>query len=124
MPNTTAATTTTIRATIDAMWTLTIDCRCETCSDGMTRYQWPRIIAVHAPPSSSAELKKLAIVIACEGNPDTCAIAWANSATAPAATPVPTMNGRIDAMTRPTVSQYSTSEASKTTSATSDVVPA
>ena len=46
------------------MCTLTIDCRCETCIDGITRYQWPRIIAVQAPPSSSAELRKLTTVSA------------------------------------------------------------
>ena len=48
------------------MCTLTIDCRCDTCSDGITRYQWPRIIAVQAPPSSAAELRKLATVSACD----------------------------------------------------------
>src|SRR2546423_7111251 len=42
----------------------TIDCRCDTCIDGITRYQWPRIIAVHAPPSSSDDVTKLAIVSA------------------------------------------------------------
>ena len=47
------------------MCSLTIDCRCDTCIDGMTRYQWPRIIAVQAPPSSAAELRKLATVSAC-----------------------------------------------------------
>src|SRR2546427_653694 len=41
------------------MWSLTIDCRCDTCIDGITRYQWPRIIAVQAPPRSAAELRKL-----------------------------------------------------------------
>ena len=46
------------------MCTLTIDCRCDTCIDGITRYQWPRIIAVQAPPSIAAELRKLATVSA------------------------------------------------------------
>ena len=44
------------------MCTLTIDCRCDTCIDGRMRYQCPRIIAVDAPPSSAAELRKLAMV--------------------------------------------------------------
>src|SRR5206468_1236288 len=45
------------------MWSLTIDCRCDTCIEGITRYQWPRIIAVQAPPRSAAELRKLAIAM-------------------------------------------------------------
>src|SRR4051812_18238843 len=102
--------------TIDAMCTFTIDWRCETWSDGMTRYQCPRTIAVQAPPSRNAELKKLRIVITCDENPLAAATASANNATAPATTPAPTMNGRIDARTRPTVSQYRTMAASNTTS--------
>src|SRR4030088_3289197 len=66
----TAAATTTTRTTIEAMCTLTIDCRCDTWSEGITRYQCPRIIAVHAPPRSAAELRKLATIIACAGKPD------------------------------------------------------
>src|SRR5262249_61145338 len=42
----------------------TIDCRCDTCIDGITRYQCPRIIAVHAPPRKSDEVRKLATVSA------------------------------------------------------------
>jgi hypothetical protein len=61
----TAATTTATRITIETMWSLTIAWRWETGSDGITRYQWPRIIAVHAPPRRAAELRKLAMVIAC-----------------------------------------------------------
>ena len=49
---------------VAAMCTLTIDCRCDTCIDGMIRYQCPRIIAVDAPPRSAVELKKLARVTA------------------------------------------------------------
>ena len=69
------APTTTTRASIEPMCTLTIDCRCDTCSDGITRYQWPRIIAVQAPPSIAAEVTKLATVsslrTAASGPPDT-----------------------------------------------------
>jgi len=73
---------------------------------------------VQAPPSRNAELKKLRTVISCDTGPAPAdAIACPSSATAPAATLVPTMNGRIDASTRPTVSQYRTSAASKTMSA-------
>src|SRR5262249_19610788 len=101
-----AAATTAIRTAIDAMCSFTIDCRCDTGSDGITRYQCPRTIAVHAPPRSSAELKKLTIVIACTGGPPVvAAIACATTATAPAATPVATSAGRIDASVRPTVAQ-------------------
>ena len=51
-----------MRAPIDTMCSPTIDCRYETSIDGRTRYQWPRIIAVHAPPRSSDEDRKLATV--------------------------------------------------------------
>src|SRR3954449_3102125 len=60
----TAAPTTAARASIDAMCPLTIDCRYDTSIDGMTRYQWPRIIAVQAPPSIAAEVRKLRTVSA------------------------------------------------------------
>ncbi len=88
------------------MCSFTIDCRCDTWSDGITRYQWPRIIAVQAPPSSSAELKKLMIVIAWTGGPPVAdAIACVTSATMPATTPVTAIAGRIDASVRPIVAQ-------------------
>ena len=125
--NNTAAPTTTTRTTIDAMCTLTIDCRCDTCIDGMTRYQWPRIIAVHAPPSSAAELRKLATVSARTGD----RAAGRNverlqrrARRAPPTTATPTIAGRIDASVRPTVAQYTTIAALATSaSAASAAVP-
>src|SRR5262249_10255647 len=60
----TATATTMTRAAIDAMCARTIDCRCDTSIDGITKYQCPRIIAVHAPPRSSADVRKLAMVSA------------------------------------------------------------
>src|SRR5579864_4609103 len=50
MAKVTAAVTTAMRTAIDAMWSFTIVCKCVTSSDGMTRYQCPRIMAVQAPP--------------------------------------------------------------------------
>jgi hypothetical protein len=67
MLRSTAAAITAIRTTSDAMCSLTMDWRCATGIDGMMRYQCPRIIAVHVPPRSTAELKKLAIVSARSG---------------------------------------------------------
>src|SRR5438045_1764323 len=58
----TATMTTTIRAAIDAMCTSTIFWRYDTSIDGSTRYQWPRIIAVQAPPSLAADGRKRAAV--------------------------------------------------------------
>src|SRR5262245_55853494 len=102
-----AATTTTTRTTIEAMCTLTIDWRCDTCIDGMTRYQWPRIIAVHVPPRSAAELRKLATASArtTSGHPAVTSIACRTSAAAPARQAVTTRAGLIDASRRPTVAQ-------------------
>ena len=68
------------------MCTLTIDCRCDTCIDGITRYQWPRIIAVQAPPSIAAEVRKLATVSACDRRasaPAETSIACSTTATRP-----------------------------------------
>src|SRR5438552_15314837 len=101
----TAAATTTTRTTTEAMCTLTIDCRCDTGSEGMTRYQCPRIMAVHAPPRSAAELKKLATVIACAERPEAWLTPCATSAIRPAPTAVATIAGRTEASARPTVAQ-------------------
>ncbi len=89
------------------MCSLTIDCSCETCIDGMTRYQCPRIIAVHAPPSSAAELRKLATVSiwVVTAVPAAVSSACATSATSPDAHATPTIAGRIDASVRPMVAQ-------------------
>src|SRR5512146_1831852 len=118
MASTTTAATTATRTTIDAMCSLTIDCRCDTCIDGITRYQWPRIIAVQAPPSSAADESTLASVIACTptGRPAPSTAACATSATIAEARAVQTTAGRIDASVRPTVAQYRTTAASQTTS--------
>src|SRR3981081_1040254 len=113
----TAAATTTTRTTIEAMCILTIDCKCDTWSEGITRYQCPRIMAVHAPPRSAAELKKLATVIACADKPEALLTPCATSAIRPAPTAVATMAGRTEASARPTVAQYSNIAASTTTSA-------
>src|SRR4030095_13330933 len=43
MARNTAAATTATRTIIDRICSLTIDCRCDTCIEGMMRYQWPRI---------------------------------------------------------------------------------
>src|SRR2546425_9411326 len=101
------------------MWSLMIDCRCDTCIDGITRYQWPRIIAVQAPPRSAAELRKLAIVIATTARPwpDTAANACATIAIRPAPTAIETSSGRIEASVRPTVAQYIAMAAVDVTSA-------
>src|SRR5215475_5699223 len=91
----------------------------------MTRYQWPRIIAVHAPPSRNAELEKLRIVMSSTaGPPFVTAIACAQSATAPAPTLTPEMYDRIDVSTRPIVSQENTTAASNATSAPNATLPA
>src|SRR5436309_325969 len=104
---TTAAVTTTVLITIDAMCILTIDCRCETCIDGITRYQCPRIIAVDAPPRSAVELRKLATVSTLTSMvpPVVAAIACDTSVIRPPPQANPTSAGRIDASVRPTVSQ-------------------
>src|SRR5437870_2237084 len=124
MAKNTAAATTTTRTTVDAMCILTIDCRCDTCIDGMTRYQWPRIMAVHAPPSMAAELRKLAIVSAWTGSArgDAAASACRVTATAPPPTASATSTGRIDASVRPTVAQYTTTHSSESASVTSAAV--
>src|SRR5258707_13515025 len=59
-----AAATTATRSTSEMMWSFTIDCRYDTFIEGITRYQCPRIIAVQVPPSSAAEVRKLATVSA------------------------------------------------------------
>src|SRR5438874_380366 len=119
MAKKTAAATTATRTTIDAMCTLTIDCRCDTCIDGMTRYQWPRIIAVHAPPSMAAELRKLAMVRAWTGaaRPAAASNAWATSATNPPPQATETISGLTDASVRPTVAQYTRTAISVSASA-------
>src|SRR6266498_3176402 len=124
MAKNTAAPTTTTRTTIDAICTLTIDCRWDTCIEGITRYQWPRIIAVHAPPSIAAELRKLAIVSACTGSEraDAATRACSTTAAVPPPTASATSSGRIDASARPTVAQYSTTPSSERASATSAAV--
>src|SRR6266487_7080604 len=124
MAKNTAAPTTTTRTTIDAICTLTIDCRWDTCIEGITRYQWPRIIAVHAPPSIADELRKLAIVSACTGSEraDAATRACSTTAAVPPPTASATSSGRIDASARPTVAQYSTTPSSERASATSAAV--
>src|SRR2546428_12856834 len=113
MATDTAATTTTMRTTSVAMCTLTIDCRCETCIEGRIRYQWPRIIAVDAPPRSAAELRTLATVstVGPSPRPPATPIACAVNATRPPTHATPTIAGRTDASARPTVAQYRTGAA-------------
>ena len=103
----TAAATTTTRTTIDAMWTLTIACRWDTCIDGRIKYQCPSTIAVHAPPSSAAELRKLATVSARVGGvqlADTTS-ACRTIAMAPAKTAAARIAVRMRVNMRPIVAQ-------------------
>src|SRR5262245_50841574 len=102
-----AAATTTTRSTSETIWIFTMDCRYDTFIEGITRYQWPRIIAVQVPPRSSAEVRKLAMVIAVvvDDQPLVTSMACITIARAPAAQATATMAGRMDASIRPTVAQ-------------------
>src|SRR6476619_3531312 len=94
------------------------DLRYDSFIEGMTRYQWPRIIAVQVPPRSAADVRKLAIVsaVVVADHPDVTSIACSTNVRIPPAHATPTMAGRMDASIRPTVAQYSTTAASVTTS--------
>src|SRR6202022_2393412 len=96
-----------------------MDCRCDTLSDGTTRYQCPSTIAPHAPPSRAAELRKLATVSngSSPGAPADTSSACALTATSPDAIAVHNKSGRILAHIRPIVAQYTTRAASAINSA-------
>ena len=95
-----------MRSAVEPMWNRTTACSSDTSIDGNTRYQCPRIIAVDVPPSSAAEVTKLAAVRTA-GSPPAPAAATpcATRAAPPESTAVHTHRGRSRASTRPMVAQ-------------------
>src|SRR5262249_35255174 len=78
--------------------------------DGITRYQWPRIIAVHAPPRRSDEVRKLATVSAstAEDAPIDDSSACMIIATTPAIAAAARIAARNFVNSRPIVAQANT----------------
>ena len=81
-------------------------CKWATSIDGSIKYQWPRIIAVQAPPRSAAEVKKLATVNTCipSGVPLETSRACNIRAIKPLRVAVQRSTGRSFGHIRPTIS--------------------